>query len=458
MTSRDIGKKVDSWGHIPCAASLKRWARMVEQFAVPLCPFTLQPTSLGEMINFDIEKTLRTVLDAFGLLTIAKEKSVCVTQSIDGAQLSKNLSHTTGGFKIGDRCARCPFTKKLVLNDLEGCNAQSRSYCFPLTIVMNKETKESFQLFEPMFHFFEDCTKLDTNRLHDLKPLIVCVNCDMSAQWKGLCKGGGKTKHRELPCHCCPRESHLWHVPNDSHCSTWCQELYSELPTWKCYHRDMMSEDNVGSMEEEIEELTEALSWDLDKIHLDSKMDREDIESSHADSKSNPCSIHFLPTSDDERQTFSELVSAELILRDLPPLGALSVRREHLHTALKSEKGVRDLLKTFKHSKRHENALFLLIQAIPCILHMENRVGLKILTMLLITGLSNARKHLLYGDELAEGMRIEHFFTDIECILNTKIIGDDMGPSQWQCPRADKDKKEIGTIMLDNNRTRKVVK
>lgn len=88
---------------------------MVEQFAVPLCPFTLQPTRLGEMINFDIAKTLRTVLDAFGLLTIAKEKSVCVTQSIDGVQLSKNLSHTTGGFKIGDHCARCPFTKNWCL-------------------------------------------------------------------------------------------------------------------------------------------------------------------------------------------------------------------------------------------------------------------------------------------------------------------------------------------------------
>lgn len=60
-------------------------------------------------------------------------------------------------------------------------------------------------------------------------------------------------------------------------------------------------------------------------------------------------------------------------------------------------------------------------------------MGLKILTMLvLITGLLNARKHLLvYGDESAEGKCIEHFFTDIECIVNTKIIGDDMGPSQW---------------------------
>jgi hypothetical protein len=75
-------------------------------------------------------------------------------------------------------------------------------------------------------------------------------------------------------------------------------------------------------------------------------MDREDIGSAHADSESNPLSIHFSPTSDAERQTFSELVTTELILRDMPPLGALSMRREHLRSALQSEKEVNDLLKS----------------------------------------------------------------------------------------------------------------
>jgi hypothetical protein len=65
---------------------------------------------------------------------------------------------------------------------------------------------------------------------------------------------------------------------------------------------------------------------------------------------------------------------------------------------------------------------------------MENQVGLKILTMLLISGLSNARKHLLYHNESAEGKRIKSFFADVELILNTMRIGDDMGPAQWQCP------------------------
>ena len=114
---------------IPSSGEIKCVTRMVEHFAEPLCPFNLQPTPFGEMIQFDIKKMLRTVLRAYGLHSLAVNKSVSVTQSMDGAQLSKNLSHTTGGIKISDHCTRCPFTKKLILQDVGGswCNAQSRS-------------------------------------------------------------------------------------------------------------------------------------------------------------------------------------------------------------------------------------------------------------------------------------------------------------------------------------------
>ena len=62
---------------------------MVKHFAEPLCPFTLQATPFGEMIQFDIEKTLQTVLGAYGFLSIAVDKSVSVTQSINAVQLQK---------------------------------------------------------------------------------------------------------------------------------------------------------------------------------------------------------------------------------------------------------------------------------------------------------------------------------------------------------------------------------
>ena len=41
-------------------------------------------------------------------------------------------------------------------------------------------------------------------------------------------------------------------------------------------------------------------------------------------------------------------------------------------------------------------SLFRILDAVPCVLHMENRVGLKTLTMLLTEGLSNAKKGTIY--------------------------------------------------------------
>jgi hypothetical protein len=68
----------------------------------------------------------------------------------------------------------------------------------------------------------------------------------------------------------------------------------------------MTSESNLRGMEQVIDELTEALSGaDRDKINKDSKMDREDTGVAHADSASNPFSIHFSPKSDAENQIFS---------------------------------------------------------------------------------------------------------------------------------------------------------
>lgn len=110
---------------------MKRCARKVEHFAKPLCPVNFQRTPFGELIWFTRDVTLSTVLKAYGLLSIAKDSAISIAQSIDGAQLSKHLSHVMGGFKINDIRALCPFTKKPFLADPDDCHAQSRNNVFP---------------------------------------------------------------------------------------------------------------------------------------------------------------------------------------------------------------------------------------------------------------------------------------------------------------------------------------
>jgi hypothetical protein len=52
--------------------------------------------------------------------------------------------------------------------------------------------------------------------------------------------------------------------------------------------------------------------------------------------------------------------------------------------------------------------------------------------------------------------RIEAFISRLEKIINTKILGDELDPLQWECPTED-DGKSIASITLDNNRARKIV-
>jgi hypothetical protein len=87
---------------------------------------------------------------------------------------------------------------------------------------------------------------------------------------------------------------------------------------------------------------------------------------------------------------------------------------------------------------------------------MENRNGIKILTMALIEGLSNAKKKVLYPNINAEGTRVLHFITDMESLINKTILGTADDPCQWMCP-FDSKKKEIGPITMNNVRTRRVM-
>ena len=94
--------------------------------------------------------------------------------------------------------------------------------------------------------------------------------------------------------------------------------------------------------------------------------------------------------------------------------------------ALKDQHRIRELLK--------DDAVLLLIQVILYILHMENHVGLKLMTVLFTDGLSNAVKGLTFAQLNSVGAHIEAFFTKIETIINCQILGDDFTLHQWLCP------------------------
>jgi hypothetical protein len=451
---------------IPSVGELKRTAAKVERLAHCVAPFVLGTTAAGDKESIDFVpywKIMGTVFRAYGLIGVGSLLSILAVFSLDGASITKNLGHVLGGFKVVDRSSRDPISGELLLDNPTELNAQSRNLCFPLKLIMGKETKETLKEFGPMFNFMEACQSCDprTNPMtkhYGLKPLTTAANCDLSAGWKCLCKGGA-AKVANLPCHCCALYKLKWAIPNSDakkiDCNL-CHELHSGIPDWQCYHHSMMTPESLEQAEVELSRLTTGLSGNLDRIDKHSKLQLDDVENASPESTKQPTSIHYRPTTVEEQLMFGELLSEELILRDMSPLGIVSVKLDALRKAVLAEAKIRLLLTELSHGTPSEGAMFLLIQAIPCILHLENRIGIKILTMLVIEGLSNAKKGLLYTHITAEGPRVKLFFERIADIVNKQVLGTETNSTEWECA-TDEKKKEIGTITMDNVRTRAIM-
>jgi hypothetical protein len=96
------------------------------------------------------------------------------------------------------------------------------------------------------------------------------------------------------------------------------------------------------------------------------------------------------------------------------------------------------------------------LSTIPCILHCENRVALKLLTQLLIEGVSYAVKGTVFEHVATIPARVAAYTAAVALSVNTEILGTEETPGAWVVPMS-ADKKEVGIICMDNTRARKVV-
>jgi len=137
---------------LPCSADIRRVGAEVEEFAEKLIPYQHGTLDTGgEFVQWDPEEMIAMVVKGFGLEEQAKERSITIHQAMDGAQLSKNITHVTYGFKMADRGAICPFSKKpLFCGNEDTASVQSRNNCFPLKIVMERESNEIVDLMRPI--------------------------------------------------------------------------------------------------------------------------------------------------------------------------------------------------------------------------------------------------------------------------------------------------------------------
>lgn len=115
------------------------------------------------------------------------------------------------------------------------------------------------------------------------------------------------------------------------------------------------------------------------------------------------------------------------------------------------------MLLEVEQSERPETALFMKLQAVPCILHMENRVALKSMQVLIQEGIRNAEAGNIFSDfSIGEVKRVRKYISTVEDIVNESILGTVWDPAQWMCPYDFKEKK-LGPVKFENWRSRLVM-
>ena len=222
-----------------------------------------------------------------------------------------------------------------------------------------------------------------------------------------------------------------------------------------------MNSDYKQAIQEEYEFLKQELKVSLDEIKKDTKL----VLITHDATKSsaNPFSIGFQPSTIKEARRFQDLLVEECLLRDIEIVG---VTREHMRSTLtqhlQNEAKLTKLYTRLEQCTPNEGVSFVLLQWIPCIMHMETRIGVKILTMLLAEGLAHAKSssHPKY-QQTSSKSREEEFCAAVNNVINNSILGSGFNKWQFNVPIESSPAQGvgnvIGTILLENTKVRSLI-
>jgi hypothetical protein len=99
----------------------------------------------------------------------------------------------------------------------------------------------------------------------------------------------------------------------------------------------------------------------------------------------------------------------------------------------------------FAPSEGKATALMLRIQANPCITHLENHVGKKLITVLFTIGADIFQR--------ARGLKsLKRYCNSVGHIANTQILGTVIHPKQWKVP-VDDSSDSISKVSFSNKKT-----
>jgi hypothetical protein len=149
------------------------------------------------------------------------------------------------------------------------------------------------------------------------------------------------------------------------------------------------------------------------------------------------------------RNAFGSFLLSELQIRSLDILGSVEVRRTRLREVCKVEDCLRVIREPLvRDNLMREGMMILLEHAIPCVLHLENRVGEKIVTMFL--------PEVVACHSSMSTAAVATLVKAIKKSINTTVLETREQPSQWRID-FDERTKTIGDVSLTNSQARKLV-
>ena len=374
----------------------------------------------------------------------------------DGAQLTNTLSHVAAGLKFNDMAMCDPITKLPLLLHGPDSLVQSRNLCFPLRIVIAKDNKATLDSFRPLYNQFRSGHVAASLRCHSFK---MSFPGDMKLQW-GALDNGGAAKVKEKFCFICPCRSSTLHVPRDKSDCDICKGKPASDDL--CYHYPFMADPEVrGKYAEELTVLRSLVQDAMDADAAAADRDTNDPKMfvrriGEVATADDVMDIDYQPAGANGKAVWARNITRELVKRSLPITGTLVDRQQRLRCHLMNELRSRDVTQMLADSEPKEQAMYLVLQAVVCILHLENRVGLKSIESILRSGISNARMGLLdWIATTSVNRRQELYVERVTRIIRNEILGTPFAPSQWRFPL--NEEGIMGSLSMDNNRTRRVM-
>ena len=155
---------------LPPMKKLKQVSKHLNDIGDEMIPFKTELNADTDMIVFDYKKLLVHILKMHKIYDDIYQRQIEIAITIDGADISKKLSHVTAGIKVIDKYAINPVTGDYILKYAEDSlgnkylesGYQSRENCFLFLIMIAKESSAIYskQCIKDFFNFLKILKKM----------------------------------------------------------------------------------------------------------------------------------------------------------------------------------------------------------------------------------------------------------------------------------------------------------